>query len=155
MSFHKLSGGCYCSNLQFDITLSKPPADYSPRACDCDFCCKHGATWLSDAQGALTITVRDDALLRRFQQGDELAEFLLCGQCGVVVAVTYRAGDTCFAAINARAVTLSADSATAFAAPVPASPKTLSAAEKAARWQQLWFRDVRLLREQRGAPGLA
>ncbi len=145
MTAHILSGGCYCGNLQLDITLAKPPVAYQPRACDCDFCGKHGAAWLSDAQGALTITVRDVALLRRFQHGDELAEFLLCGHCGVVVAVTYVAQGTCFAAINVRAVNVPAADSLAFAAPVPASPKQLSVQEKTARWQQLWFREVRLL----------
>ncbi|MFZ5844514.1 MAG: aldehyde-activating protein [Pseudomonadota bacterium] len=137
-----LTGSCYCGNLQLAIGLSQSPADYQPRACDCEFCCKHGAAWLSDPDGVLTITVRDDARLRRLKQGDELAEFLLCADCGVVVAVSYEAAGTRFAAINARAVTLPADRAQAFAEPVPASPKRLSAAEKTARWQQLWFRGV-------------
>ena len=144
MSFHTLSGGCYCGNLQLDVTLSKPLADYQPRACDCDFCCKHGAAWLSDADGALAIQVTDATQLRRFRQGSEQAAFLLCAQCGVVVAVTYEAAGSRFAAINVRAVKVPAESAQAFAAPVPASPKQLSAEEKTARWQRLWFRDVRL-----------
>lgn len=139
-----LTGGCYCGNLQLAIGLSQSPADYQPRACDCEFCCKHGAAWLSDPAGALTITVRDDTHLRRFKQGDELAEFLLCADCGVVVAVSYEAAGTRFAAINARAVNFPVGDLPAFAEPVPASPKRLSAAEKTARWQQLWFRDVAL-----------
>lgn len=139
-----LTGSCYCGNLELAIGLSQSPADYQPRACDCEFCCKHGAAWLSDPDGALTITVRDDTRLRRFKQGDELAEFLLCADCGVVVAVSYEVAGTRFAAINVRAVRLPADQSQAFAEPVPASPKRLSAADKTARWQQLWFRDVQL-----------
>ena len=136
------TGGCYCGNLQLTITLSNPPIEYQPRACDCDFCGKHGAAWLSDADGALTIQVNDATQLRRFRQGSEQAEFLLCAACGVVVAVSYETAGARLAAINARVVTLPADGSQTFAAPVPASPKQLSAAEKTARWQQLWFRDV-------------
>ena len=141
-----LTGGCYCGNLRLDVSLSKPPADYQPRACDCEFCCKHGAAWLSDADGALAIQVNDANQLRRFRQGSEQAEFLLCAQCGVLVAVSYEAGGSRFAAVNVRAVNAPADRAVLFAAPVPASPQKLSAEEKAGRWQQLWFRNVRLLR---------
>ena len=139
-----LTGSCYCGNLQLTITLTKPPADFQPRACDCDFCCKHGAAWLSDADGALAIEVNDAAQLRRYRQGAELAEFLLCANCGVLVAVTYvvarqDVADRRYAAINTRAV-----NDARFAPAVAASPKQLSADEKAERWQRLWFSDVEL-----------
>ena len=139
-----LTGGCYCGNLQLTITLSKSPTDYQPRACDCDFCCKHGAAWLSDADGALAIQVNDAAQLRRYRQGAELAEFLLCAHCGVLVAVTYvvtqqDVADRRYAAINTRAV-----NGASFAPAVAASPKQLAPEEKTARWQRLWFADVAL-----------
>ncbi|NQD38450.1 aldehyde-activating protein [Permianibacter sp. IMCC34836] len=131
------TGGCYCGNLHFTMQLANGASSYQPRACDCDFCCKHGAAWLSDPAGSLYITVEDSTQLRRFRQGSEQAEFLLCGQCGVLIGVCYQQAGQRFAAVNVRAVASSS-----FAAVVPASPKQLSASEKTARWLRLWFPNV-------------
>ena len=40
-----LSGACHCGALRLQLTLPGDPADYAPRACDCDFCRKHGAAF--------------------------------------------------------------------------------------------------------------
>lgn len=134
------SGGCYCGNIRFDLTLSQAAEQYQPRACDCDFCGKHGAAYFSDPAGSLQLRVRDGAQLQKFRQGAELADFLLCGNCGVLVAVQYATAGQHFAAINVRAV----DMPLAWGATQSASPKRLSAEEKTARWQALWFGAVTL-----------
>lgn len=134
------SGGCYCGNIRFDLTLSQAAEHYRPRACDCDFCRKHGAAYVSDPVGSLQLQVRDGSLLQKVRQGAELADFLLCGECGVLVAVQYSTADQDFAAINVRAV----DTSMAWGATQPASPKPLSPEEKMARWQALWFGRVTL-----------
>ncbi len=50
-----LSGACHCGALRLQLTLPGDPADYAPRACDCDFCRKHGAAFVSHPTGALRI----------------------------------------------------------------------------------------------------
>ena len=67
----QLSGGCHCGNLRLQVELTRIPGEYSPRACDCDFCCKHGAAWLSDPQGSLRISVRDAGQLVGNMSGGE------------------------------------------------------------------------------------
>lgn len=47
---------------------------YHPRACDCDFCRKHGAAYISDPQGAVRIQVKDAQQLGRYRQGSGIAE---------------------------------------------------------------------------------
>jgi hypothetical protein len=81
----QLSGGCHCGNLRLQVQLTRVPGEYSPRSCDCDFCRKHGAAWLSDPQGSLRISVRDARQLGKYAQGSGTAELLLCRQCGVLV----------------------------------------------------------------------
>jgi hypothetical protein len=61
-------------------------------------------------------------------------------KCGVLVAVLYEDDERMYAAINARAVDVSAHWGDAQSV----SPKELSAAEKAARWRDVWFADVKI-----------
>lgn len=136
---HALHGQCHCGNLQLELHTTAAPAQLQPRACDCGFCTRHGAAWISDPQGRLDIAVRDRAALCEYRQGANLARFLLCRDCGVLVATHYAADGRGFAALNARCL----DGFGTLAAAVPASPRTLSADEKRERWTRLWIADVR------------
>ena len=135
---YTVNGGCYCGNVQLDIELTREPGSYHPRACDCDFCSKHGAAYLSDPQGALTVRVRDASNTGYYRQGSSFAEFLFCKNCGVLVGVAYRSDGRVYGAVNTRAV----EARTKFAAEQPVSPKALSGAEKISRWQDIWFSNV-------------
>jgi hypothetical protein len=137
---HVISGGCYCGNLRVDLEVSREPGTYHPRACDCDFCRKHGAAWVSDPQGSLAIRIRDESNTGFYRQGSGLAECLLCRNCGVLVAVLYRKDGQVSGAINAKAVA----GGTIFGAEHTSSPKSLSEGEKTKRWQDLWFSGVRI-----------
>ncbi len=136
-----LSGACHCGNLRLELTLTRAAGEYNPRACDCDFCTRHAAAWLSDPQGALRIRIQDSAKTARYRQGNELAEFLLCTHCGSLAAVLYKndAG-ALFAAVNARTL----DGGQDFGAAQPVSPKQLSGDAKIKRWQEVWFAKVDL-----------
>jgi hypothetical protein len=136
-----LRGGCHCGALTLDLTTSLIPAETAPRACDCSFCRAHGAAWISDATAQLLIQARRPDRLRRYRQGSDAAQFLLCGDCGVLVAVVFEEADQRFAAVNAGCL----DARDAFAPAVPASPRALAPDEKTARWRRLWVRDVQLL----------
>lgn len=133
-----LSGGCHCGNIRITLTLSRGAGSYNPRACDCDFCRKHRAAYLSDPQGSLLILIRNEADCSRYAQGSGQAELLLCRKCGVLVSPLYSEGGHLYGAVNVNAVEGSA----LFGAQQPVSPRTLSATDKAQRWKQLWFHDV-------------
>tara|TARA_R110000772_G_scaffold87094_17_gene181869 strand:+ start:1272 stop:1763 length:492 start_codon:yes stop_codon:yes gene_type:complete len=139
-SIQKHVGGCYCGNVTFDIVLSQPPSAYHPRACDCDFCRKYGASYLSDPQGCLSVNVEDAASLGRFHQGYEAADFLICRICGVLVGACYEEGGTLYATINARCLRETVD----FGETVSASPKKLSKGDRIDRWKQVWFSNVQI-----------
>ena len=135
---HRVNGGCHCGNVQLEIELTREPGSYHPRACDCDFCSKHGAAYLSDTQGSLIIRVRDASNTGYYRQGSGAAEFIFCNNCGVLVGVIYRSDGRVYAAVNVKAV----EARTNFAAEQPVSPKLLSGAEKITRWQDIWFSNV-------------
>lgn len=137
---HNVSGGCHCGNIEIDVGLTAAPGAYRPRVCDCDFCRKHGAAWLSDDKGSLLIRIKDRHESETYRQGSKQAEFLLCRNCGVLVAVLHRVDLKLHAAINVKAF----DSTAKFGIEQAVSPKRLSADEKANRWQDIWFSNVRI-----------
>ena len=134
-----LHGSCHCGRLRIEFSTDQDPADFTPRACDCSFCRKHEAAYVSDHTGRLSVSVREDAL-RKYRQGSDTADFLLCGQCGVLVAVVFEHAGRLHGAVNIGCL----DGDTGFMAPVPASPQMLSAEEKVSRWLKLWIPDVGL-----------
>ena len=133
----QLEGGCHCGNITVRVELERPPAAYAPRACDCEFCRKHGAAWVSDPQGSLLFQIRDEADAGRYAQGDRLAEMLLCRNCGVLVSALWRE-QRLYGVVNANALAQRG----AFADTKPVSPRTLSADAKRSRWQSVWFANV-------------
>ena len=134
-------GGCHCGQLRVDFSSALDPASMIPRACDCTFCEKHGAAYVSDPAGRLSIVASGADALRRYRQGSQTAEFLLCDRCGVLVAVIFDDGTRVYGAVNVRSLERPTDFGTA----VPASPQSLAPGEKVARWSQLWIPDVELL----------
>ena len=135
----QLAGGCHCGNIAVRVELERAPAAYAPRACDCEFCRKHGAAWVSDPQGSLAVHIGDERAAIHYAQGDRLAEMLLCRNCGVLVGALWRE-QRLYGVLNASVL----ESAVAFAETQPVSPRTLSAAAKMSRWKSLWFADVTL-----------
>ncbi|SDR01254.1 Uncharacterized conserved protein [Pseudoxanthomonas sp. CF385] len=134
-----LEGGCHCGAIALAFSTALVPANTAPRACDCSFCRAHGAAWVSDADARLSIHAHRPDRLHRYRQGSLAAQFLLCADCGVLVAVVFEEGDRTYAAVNACCLA----ARDAFAPVVPASPQTLAPEEKTARWRQLWISDVR------------
>jgi hypothetical protein len=126
--------------LTVTAELTGDASTRAPRACDCSFCTKHGAMYLSDAAGALRIEVREPSHLMRYRQGSGNAEMLLCQHCGVLVAVVHDEGETLYGAVNATCLA----NRSAFALPIVVSPAKLSAEEKIDRWKKLWFRHVQI-----------
>ena len=131
-------GSCHCGAVSVEFGTKNDPATLVPRACDCTFCTRHAAMYVSDPLGTLSITAK--RALQTFTQGSNNAQFLACGVCGVLVAVVYDQAGRMFGAVNVRCI----DDASKFATSMPASPQQLSAAEKIARWTSLWIPDVSL-----------
>ena len=109
-----------------DVVLSRPLASFTPRACDCDFCMKHAASYISDADGKLLIHINNTDLAKSYKQGSGLADFLICSKCGVFVCVIYSYNGITIGSINSRSLENKLDLKQAESA----SPKLLSDSEK-------------------------
>lgn len=140
MTMNYSSGGCYCGNISFEIETSKPVTDYQPRACDCDFCTKHGAAYLSDRRGHLVFYARSESDFGLYNQGSRIADFLVCKNCGVLVGVCYTEAGKKFGTVNCRAINGNAT----LQESVSASPKKLSDNDRIARWTEIWFPNVKI-----------
>ncbi len=129
---------CYCGNISADVVLSKPISSFTPRACDCDFCTKHGAAYISDPEGKLVIRISNSDQATSYTQGSCIADFLICRMCGVLVSVTYSCKGISIGGLNSRTLRNRND----LNPPQAASPKMLSGPEKIRRWEQVWFQNV-------------
>jgi len=128
-------GGCHCGNLRWRFETVRTLGEFAPRACDCDFCSRHRAAWLSDPQGMLHVEVHHADRLQRYRQGSNQAEFLVCRECGVLVGVVARSVDgRLLGALNRNAF----DRRDSFAEEATVSPRLLPADAKLDRWTQLW-----------------
>ena len=136
-----VSGGCHCGNVRVELQLQRDPGTYVPRACDCDFCRKHAAAYVSDPHGALRIWIRDEQRAGRYRQGSATAEMLVCRNCGVLVGALYRAEGSAYGVVNVRTL----EERTRFAPEQPVSPQSLSATDKVRRWREIWFADVSII----------
>lgn len=138
-SLPRLAGGCHCGNIAVSVALTSAPGACHPRACDCEFCRKHGAAWVSDPQGSLLIRIADASAAGHYTQGAEIAQMLLCQRCGVLVAALWQ-GQALYGVVNVSAL----DAREEFAPAQPVSPQQLSPEAKMNRWQSIWFANVRL-----------
>lgn len=135
---HILRGGCRCGRVVVAFETVHAPATLQPRACDCSFCRRHDAAWVSDAEGRIRVDAADPADVRSERQGSGTARFLLCAHCDGLAAVVYEAEAERFGAVNAALLTDRAR----FAAAMIVSPQQLAASGKIDRWRTLWARDV-------------
>jgi hypothetical protein len=133
-------GGCHCGQLVVKFSTSQDPAAINPRVCDCSFCCKHGASYISDPAGRLSVSGNSTGSLREYRQGTNMARFLLCNQCGVLVAVIYRHDSHIFGAVNVGCL----NGNTGLGNSMLASPQQLTQEEKVSRWLKLWVPDAKL-----------
>jgi hypothetical protein len=98
-----IHGRCHCGNISFSLTWEPDPVEIPARACTCSFCRKHGAAWTSHPGAALEVVVADPALISRYEQGTETAQFHICARCGVVPVVTSRIDGVLYAVVSVNA----------------------------------------------------
>lgn len=135
-----LSGGCHCGRVRIEFGTATSPTDIHPRACDCSFCTKHGASYISDPAGSLCIEVKGQDAISEYRQGSESARFLVCRCCGVMVAVVFDDDAGSYGAVNSRCI----DGDVVFGPLQTVSPQRLAGEEKRSRWAKLWTPGVKL-----------
>ena len=143
-TLYKEHAQCHCGNISADAWFQQPVSNYIPRACDCDFCVKHGAAYISDPQGRLAVRIANQADTSVYKQGSGLVDLLICSVCGVLVAVTYECKGRLIGGLNSRTL----QNRDHLQPPCAASPKLLPDDEKISRWETIWFPEVTIEPEQ-------
>jgi hypothetical protein len=100
---HRFEGGCHCGNLGFVFEASAPLEMLGLRADQCSFCRAHAARYTSDANGTMSISVRDADALLRYRFGLRTADFLICAHCGVYIGALMEDEGKSWFAVNANA----------------------------------------------------
>jgi hypothetical protein len=95
------AGRCHCGALEVAFETARAPGAWAPRACACSFCRKHAARMVSDPAGALRVGLKDPSAASRYRFEKRSADFLVCGRCGVYVAVLIEHEGRRFGAVNA------------------------------------------------------
>src|SRR5262245_48850840 len=101
----KYSGQCHCGKLKAAFESNKDAAALGVRACQCDFCRRHGAKNVSDAEGDLKIEAAEEDV-RRYSFALKTCDFLFCKTCGVYVAAVIGEGADKRATLNAAGIGL-------------------------------------------------
>jgi hypothetical protein len=135
-----LQGNCHCGRIIFNFSSRISPEKFTPRACDCSFCQRHGALYISDPNGSLVLDVKEAGALGEYQFGHKLAKFLFCRHCGVFVAVLFKTQDRIFGSVNSRCI----GGDIRFRDAQIISPQALGAEQKKERWGKVMIPDVQL-----------
>jgi hypothetical protein len=144
-STNMLDGGCYCGNIKLKMFLPQVPSSYTARGCDCGFCLKQGASYISDPAGKLEIHVKDTSVLGRFRQdSSDNAEFLHCKRCAVLIGAIHQCpeDEKIIASVNRLAIE---KAESLFPNVSSVSPRLLTKDQKVARWKEKWFQDVQII----------
>ena len=141
----RIGGRCHCGNLKLVLEWPGELSSIGVRACGCDFCTKHAASWTSHRNARLTVHVAQPGLLAKYRFGTGTADFLVCARCGVVVAAASLIDDRMYAVVNVNAfedidVTALERAVTHFDGE--------GTGERLDRRKRNWIPDVRILHDQ-------
>jgi hypothetical protein len=139
-SMQIVEGGCRCGNISYVAEFSQELRVYTPRACDCEFCRSHGAAYVSDKAGALTLKIKNKEEFDKYRQGSRIADFLICRNCGVMVGVCYEDGGRVYGSINIR----SCGECDLFGDSKEMALAELSDEDRVKRWKENWFSPVEI-----------
>ncbi|KAI9692781.1 MAG: hypothetical protein M1820_009380 [Bogoriella megaspora] len=82
-------GSCHCTAVKVTLKTAKSTAELGARECQCSYCKVHGGSHTSDPEGELLVKAAPGAI-NRYRFGTGTADFLLCSNCGVAPAITWR-----------------------------------------------------------------
>jgi hypothetical protein len=137
-----IRGSCHCGNIRFTLNWRPEPAQIPARACGCTFCQKHGGVWTSCPEGALQVSIADQALVGLYRFGTGSADFHVCGRCGVVPLVTSAIAGRLYAVVSVNAFE---GIDPALLQHAPASFEGEDESTRLARRARNWIADVRFI----------
>jgi hypothetical protein len=105
---HEHPGGCECGAVRFIFRAQQPLAQMTARSCQCLYCQPRGSSYLSNAESALHVKVRDLRYLYAHRFGTNTADFMHCAICNMQVFVRSEVEGHVYALVSAAALLESA-----------------------------------------------
>ena len=96
----RIEGKCHCGNVSLVLDWPDEAARMAVRACDCEFCTKHGASWTSHRDAVLIVRIGEADLLSDYTFGTGTAQFRVCARCGGVPVATSAIDARLYAVVN-------------------------------------------------------
>ena len=100
LSSRLINGSCHCGNVCFSLQWPEGEDPIAARVCGCDFCTRHGGSWTSHPDAALTVNIGDPSLVSKYRFATATADFMVCSVCGVVPLVLSEIDGTSYAVVN-------------------------------------------------------
>ena len=101
---HQHPGACECGAVKLVYQCGQAMPDIAARSCQCLYCAPRGASYLSHAQAALHVQVRDLRYLYAHRFGTGTADFMHCSVCNMQVFVCSEIEGRTYALVSAPAL---------------------------------------------------
>jgi hypothetical protein len=98
-------GSCECGAVRFVFRAPQPLALMTARSCQCLYCQPRGSSYLSDADSALHVRVKELRYLYAHRFGTNTADFMHCVICNMQVFVRSEIEGHVYALVSAAALT--------------------------------------------------
>jgi len=79
-------GSCHCGAIEYSYATALPVHKWLVQRCQCSFCRGHGACTTADPAGEMQFRFVQPEFLRRYRFGLRTVDFLICKECGTLVA---------------------------------------------------------------------
>ena len=99
-AYRRIHGSCHCGNIRVLFDWPGKEATIPVRACGCDLCTKHRASWTSHPEGRFSLRIVDESQVTQYRFGTQTADFHVCMTCGVVPIVTCELEGKRYAVVN-------------------------------------------------------
>jgi hypothetical protein len=100
-----LAGHCHCGAIHVVLEPGVAAGELPLRACQCGFCRRHGAQTTSHPASRLQIEAAPGSV-NHYRFGRQVADVLLCAECGIYIASTIEADGQLLATLNVAGVRL-------------------------------------------------
>lgn len=99
-----IEGSCHCGNIHLDLHTDGEDLGFASRTCQCSFCRRHGASWISDPKGEVRLRFKSPDDVSFYQFGHKTTDFIACKTCGVLMTSVCEIDGRKYAVVNATAL---------------------------------------------------
>ncbi len=141
-AIHEITGRCHCGNIEYTFFSPIPKIELPIRTCDCSFCTRQGACYISHPKGRLQVQIKDQTQVKPYRFGTDTADAMLCTICGVYPLIAAELDGQTYAVLNANSINgLHIDHATI---PPALHLENFSVEERIERWKKFWIGQVEI-----------